>query len=372
MEGKICPIIKTSPVTILPSGNRLHIIRIPTVAPNEETRRRYSIAKNLLIRAHINIYGYPFNPPKFAFIRNSAIPEESSWNFKFLAIMGYGDLQMGNILILRVYYVKGLSHNLFFVGQFCDSDFEVAFRKHTCFVRNLEDVKFLRTKDKALEIIIKILKQAQVSLNSTVRYLRIDNGIKFLNQTLQNYTEEAEVVATACYTQNHSLVHTRYNKTPYELLKDRKTELKYLHVFGALCYQTKDFQDLGKLQPKADIGIFIGYSPSKKAYRIYNKRTRQIMETMNLQFDELTQMVSEQHGSRPELQGLTSGHISLGLVLNQAASTSTKPLTKNDWDSLFQPMFDEYFKSPSTISTPILVVALLLPDTATTSSSSNN
>ncbi|GJR99392.1 retrovirus-related pol polyprotein from transposon TNT 1-94 [Tanacetum coccineum] len=87
---------------------------------------------------------------------------------------------------------------------------------------------FLRTKDEAPEIIIKILKQVQVILNATVRY--------------------------------------------------RKPKLKYLHDFGALCYPTNDFEDLGKLQPKADIGIFIGYSPTKKAYQIYNKRTRQIME----------------------------------------------------------------------------------------------
>ncbi|GJU01132.1 retrovirus-related pol polyprotein from transposon TNT 1-94 [Tanacetum coccineum] len=179
-------------------------------------------------------------------------------------------------------------------------------------------VKFLRTKDKAPDIIIKILKLAQVSLKATVRYLRIKNGIEFINQTLQNYTEEVgithttstaripqqngiiercnrttveairtmlifskspiflwvEAVATTCYTKNRSFIHTRYNKTPYELLRDRKPELKYLHVFGALCYLTNNFEDLGKLQPKADIGIFIGYSPSKKAYRIYNKRTR--------------------------------------------------------------------------------------------------
>nr|GEW18281.1 integrase, catalytic region, zinc finger, CCHC-type, peptidase aspartic, catalytic [Tanacetum cinerariifolium] len=64
-------------------------------------------------------------------------------NDHFAAIMGYGDLQMGNILILHVYYVKGLDHNLFSVGQFCDLDLEVAFRKHTCFVRNLDGVDLL-------------------------------------------------------------------------------------------------------------------------------------------------------------------------------------------------------------------------------------
>ncbi|GJV11166.1 retrovirus-related pol polyprotein from transposon TNT 1-94 [Tanacetum coccineum] len=55
----------------------------------------------------------------------------------------YGDYQIENVTISRVYYVEGLGHNLFYVGQFCDSDLEVAFRKHTCFVRNLEGVDLL-------------------------------------------------------------------------------------------------------------------------------------------------------------------------------------------------------------------------------------
>ncbi|GJW69157.1 retrovirus-related pol polyprotein from transposon TNT 1-94 [Tanacetum coccineum] len=181
----------------------------------------------------------------------------------------------------------------------------------------------------------------------------------------------AEAVATACYNQNRSLIHTRYDKTPYELLRDHKPELKYLHIFGALCYPTNYFKDLGKLQPKADIGIFIGYSPSKKAYRIYNKRTRQIMETMNVQFDELTQMASKQHGLGPDLHGLTSGQISSRLVLNQVTSTSAKPPIKNDWDLLFQPTFDEYFKNPSAVSNPISAATLPPPDTTGASSSTS-
>nr|GFA05704.1 hypothetical protein [Tanacetum cinerariifolium] len=58
-------------------------------------------------------------------------------------IMGYGDYQIRNVTISRVYYVEGLGHNLFFVGQFCDSDLEVAFRQHTCFIRNLDGVDLL-------------------------------------------------------------------------------------------------------------------------------------------------------------------------------------------------------------------------------------
>nr|GFC20839.1 integrase, catalytic region, zinc finger, CCHC-type, peptidase aspartic, catalytic [Tanacetum cinerariifolium] len=60
------------------------------------------------------------------------------------AILGFGDLQWGNILITRVYFVEGLGHNLFSVGQFCDSDQEVAFRRNACFVRNLEGVDLLK------------------------------------------------------------------------------------------------------------------------------------------------------------------------------------------------------------------------------------
>ncbi|GJX73348.1 integrase, catalytic region, zinc finger, CCHC-type containing protein [Tanacetum coccineum] len=64
-------------------------------------------------------------------------------NDQIAKIMGYGDYQIGDITILRVYYVEGLGHNLFSVGQLCDSDLEVAFEKHTCFVRNLKGVDLL-------------------------------------------------------------------------------------------------------------------------------------------------------------------------------------------------------------------------------------
>ncbi|GJR25717.1 hypothetical protein Tco_1101949 [Tanacetum coccineum] len=80
-------------------------------------------------------------------------------------------------------------------------------------------------------------------------------------------------------------------------------------------------------------------------------------------------MASEQHGLGPELQRLTSGQLSSGLVLNYVASTSAKPPTKNDWDLLFQPMFDEYFKLPSVVFTTISAATLLLQDTAGASSS---
>ncbi|GJS34165.1 retrovirus-related pol polyprotein from transposon TNT 1-94 [Tanacetum coccineum] len=116
----------------------------------------------------------------------------------------------------------------------------------------------------------------------------------------------AEAVATACYTLNRSLVHTLHGKTYYELLKGKKPEVNYFRVFGSLCYPTNDYDDLGKLKAKADIGIFVGYAPTKKVYRIYNKRTRKIQETVHVTFDELT-------------EGLTSVQSSTGLGLNSMA-----------------------------------------------------
>ncbi|GJY38846.1 retrovirus-related pol polyprotein from transposon TNT 1-94 [Tanacetum coccineum] len=273
----------------------------------------------------------------------------------------------------------GLGHNLFSVRQLCDLDLEVAFRKHTCFVRNSDGVDILsgsrgtklytismkdRMKSSPIcllskasktkswlwhhrlshlnfNTINKLAKQDLVrglpklkyakdhlcstcqmgkskkeshkpkpepSSNAKLHTLHLDlcgsmrvesingkkyilviiddysRGIEFINQTLRTYTEDNGIthqtcvartpqqngvderpVSTTCYTQNRSLIHTRYNKTPYELLRDRKPDLKFLHVFGALCYLTNNSEDLRKLQLKADIGIFIGYSSSKKA-----------------------------------------------------------------------------------------------------------
>ncbi|GJR04908.1 hypothetical protein Tco_0527892 [Tanacetum coccineum] len=65
-------------------------------------------------------------------------------NDHFGAIMGYGDYVIGDSVISRVYYVEGLGHNLFSVGQFCDSDLEVAFRKHSCYVRDTDGVELLK------------------------------------------------------------------------------------------------------------------------------------------------------------------------------------------------------------------------------------
>ncbi|GJY22374.1 retrovirus-related pol polyprotein from transposon TNT 1-94 [Tanacetum coccineum] len=109
---------------------------------------------------------------------------------------------------------------------------------------------------------------------------------------------------------------------------------------------------LGKLKLKADIGIFVGYAPIKKAFQIYNKRTRLIIETIHVDFDELTAMAFEQFSSGLGPKLLTPRTITSGLVQNILSPTSYVPPIKNDWEILFQPMFDEYLNptpyAPST------------------------
>ncbi|GJX90368.1 retrovirus-related pol polyprotein from transposon TNT 1-94 [Tanacetum coccineum] len=452
-------------------------------------------------------------------------------NDQIARIIRYGDYQLGNVIISRVYYVEGLGHNLFSIGQFCDADLEVAFQKNTCFICNLEGVdllsgsrdinlytislddmlkssqvcllskasktkswlwhhrlshlnfgtlnklakdglargiprlkfqkdhlcsacalgkskksshqpkaedtnqeklyllhmdlcgpmrvasingkryilvivddysrftwvRFLKTKDEAPAAIIKCIKNIQVHLKATVRNVRTDNGTEFVNQTLREWYENvgithqtsvartpqqngvverrnrtlveaartmlifskallflwAKAINTACYTQNRSLICLRYNKTPYELMQDKKPDLSFFHVFGSLCYPTNDHEDLGKFDAKADIGIFVGYAPAKKAFRIYNRRTQIIFETIHVTFDELTAMASEQFSSGPGLHYMTPATSSTGLVSKPVSQQPCIPPNRDDWDRLFQPMFDEYFNPPTIFVSPV-------------------
>nr|GEW55408.1 retrovirus-related Pol polyprotein from transposon TNT 1-94 [Tanacetum cinerariifolium] len=143
----------------------------------------------------------------------------------------------------------------------------------------------------------------------------------------------AEAIATACFTQNHSIIHCCFNKTPYELINKRKPDISFLHVFGALCYPKNDRENIGKLGAKGDIGFFISYSADSRAFRVYNRRTKKIMKTINVSFDELSAMDFEQRSSKPGLQSMTSGQISSGLDLTYAPSTiTTQQPTEDELD----------------------------------------
>nr|GFC00479.1 integrase, catalytic region, zinc finger, CCHC-type, peptidase aspartic, catalytic [Tanacetum cinerariifolium] len=95
-------------------------------------------------------------------------------------------------------------------------------------------------------------------------------------------------------------------------------------------------KDLGKLQPTADIGIFVGYTPSRKGYGIYNKRTRRIMKTIYVQFDELTESMAPVHLSTgPALIFLMPGQKSSWLVPNPVRANPYVPATNKDLEILF-------------------------------------
>ncbi|GJW70892.1 putative ribonuclease H-like domain-containing protein [Tanacetum coccineum] len=183
----------------------------------------------------------------------------------------------------------------------------------------------------------------------------------------------AEAIATACYTQNRSIIHRYFNKTPYELINGRKPDISFLHVFGALCYPKNDREDIGKLGAKGDIGFFIGYSADSCAYRSLHRRTtKKIMETMNVTFDELSAMAFEQSSSKPGPQRMTSGQISSGLDLTYAPSTiTTQKPTEGELDLLFEAMYDDYIggqpsSAPRTAPDAQAPQALQTPTATTT------
>ncbi|KAI3702412.1 hypothetical protein L6452_28150 [Arctium lappa] len=251
-------------------------------------------------------------------------------------------------------------------------------------------VKFLRSKDETPDVLITFLKTTQVNLQKPVKFLRTDNGTEFKNNKVEEYLESvgishqysaartpqqngvverrnrtlveagrtmlshsnlplflwAEAVSTACYTQNRSMIHRRFKKTPYALINNRTPTIKYFHIFGCKCFVLNDRKKLNKFSAKADERIFIGYSSTSTAYRVYLKKTKTVIESANVTFDE--EMASEQQRSEPAITGiLASGQLSPGPMSQQnksdEPSTSTNHLS--DLDLLFELFYDEYLGS---------------------------
>nr|GEY93668.1 uncharacterized mitochondrial protein AtMg00810-like [Tanacetum cinerariifolium] len=164
----------------------------------------------------------------------------------------------------------------------------------------------------------------------------------------------AEAIATSCFTQNRSLVIPRHAKTPYHIINDRKPSVKFFYIFGSLCYIVRDGANLDKIKKKGDACIFVGYSTQSRAYIVFNKRTRVIVETIHVKFDELPQMASDHVSSDPvpqcqsttlEHDSLSPSHQSLENV-PQAAGIVT---TLNELDLLFSLMFDELLNGSTQV-----------------------
>nr|GEW50569.1 retrovirus-related Pol polyprotein from transposon TNT 1-94 [Tanacetum cinerariifolium] len=202
----------------------------------------------------------------------------------------YGDYQLGNVVISRVYYVERLGHNLFSVGQLCNADLEVSFWKNTCFIRSLEGVDLLSGS--------RDTNMYTVSLNDMLKSFMI-------------------------------CLLSKASKTKSWLWHRRLSHLNF------------------------DIRIFVGYAPTKKAFRIYNRRTRIITETIHVTFDELIAMASEQFSSGPGLHYMTPATSGTRLVSNLVSQQPCIPPIRDDWDRFFQLMFDEYFNPPTIVVSPV-------------------
>ncbi|GJZ59630.1 retrovirus-related pol polyprotein from transposon TNT 1-94 [Tanacetum coccineum] len=205
---------------------------------------------------------------------------------------------------------------------------------------------FLRSKDETLEVLIDFLKLVQRGLHAQVRTVRTDKGTKFLNKNLHAYFAQegiehqmstartpeqngvveqnhtlveaartmlsaakvplffwAEAIATTCFTQNRSLIIPRHEKTPYHIINGRKPFVKFIHIFGSLCYIVRDGENLDKMKEKGDACIFVGLSPGPQSQENVPqaaetvKTSNELDLLFSLMFDELlngtTQVVSK-------------------------------------------------------------------------------
>nr|GEW61213.1 integrase, catalytic region, zinc finger, CCHC-type, peptidase aspartic, catalytic [Tanacetum cinerariifolium] len=247
------------------------------------------------------------------------------------AIIGYGDLQWGNILITRVYFLEGLGHNLLSVGQFCDSDLEVAFRRNTCFVKNLEGVDLLKG-------------------NCTTNLYTIN---------LHEMASASPICLMARATSTKSWIwHQRLSHLNFDTINDlSRNDL---------------FTDHPKFKYHKEHLCPLLRIVSINEMRVYNRKTKKITETMNVTFDEISTMAFEQSSLKLELQSMTCGQINSGLDLTYAPSTiTTQQPTERELDLLFDAMYDDYIGGRSSVATRTIPAAqapqvLQTPTTSTT------
>nr|GEU64651.1 probable aldo-keto reductase 2 [Tanacetum cinerariifolium] len=290
-------------------------------------------------------------------------------NDHFATITGYGDYEHENITICHVYYVEGFGHNLLSVGQFCDGDLQVVFRSKTCYVRNLEGDDLLTSARKSNLYTISIsnmeasspvcLMSKATLTKSWLWHLRLSH-LNF--GTINDLTKQDLVdgLPKFRYDKDHLCSACERGKSkkathPPKLVPSTHSKLELIHM--DLCgpirvevskekshffYPTNDREDLEKIKPKADIGIFIGYLESSRGFQIYNRRTRKIMKTIHVKFDELTGMDFEYNCLEPGTNRFQD---------NDSSAKDTPIPTKEDLDNLFRLMYEEYFENrPSKAS----------------------
>ncbi|GJS59755.1 retrovirus-related pol polyprotein from transposon TNT 1-94 [Tanacetum coccineum] len=230
-------------------------------------------------------------------------------NNDFAVIAGYGDVVIGSMTIKKVYYVEGVR-----------TDNGTEFKNKTL-VKFFDEVRITQQFSAAR------MPQQNGVVESRNRILveAARTMLIFANLLLFLW---AEAIATACFTQNRSIIHKSFDKTPYELINKRKPNIKFFHVFGCRCYLLNDYDDVGKLNAKGDIRVFVGYSKESAAFRIYNKRTRKIHESVNVNFDEISEMASKQFSLEHRLSNFSETGKSSNLTITKSPTTNVE--TSND------------------------------------------
>ncbi|GKD00880.1 hypothetical protein Tco_1171154 [Tanacetum coccineum] len=218
---------------------------------------------------------------------NSGCLKHMTWNRSQL--MNF----LGNVVISRVYYVEGLGHNLFSVGQFWDADLEVSFWKNTYFIRNLEGIDLLSGS--------RVTNLYTISLDDMLK----SSPICLLSKA---------------------------SKTKRWLLHRRLSHLNFACALGK--------SKKSSHQPKAED------TNQEKLYLLH----------MNLCGPMCVASINGK-SSEPELQYMTPATSCTGLVSKPVSQQPCIPPNRDDWDRLFQPMFDEYFN-------PLTIIVSLVPEAA--------
>ncbi|GJU51274.1 retrovirus-related pol polyprotein from transposon TNT 1-94 [Tanacetum coccineum] len=205
---------------------------------------------------------------------------------------------------------------------------------------------FLRSKEETPGVLIDFLTLVQRGLHAQVTTVRTDKGTKFLNKNLHAYFAKEGIrheTSTAQTPEQNGVVERR-NRT---LVEAARTMLSAAKV-------PLDGKNLDKMKEKGDACIFVGYSTQSKAYRVFIKRTRMIVETIHVNFDELPQMASDHVSSNPgpqcsttvlEQDSLSPGPQSQENV-PQIAKTVT---TSNELELLYSLMFSELLNGNSPV-----------------------
>ncbi|XP_070023318.1 uncharacterized protein [Nicotiana sylvestris] len=237
-------------------------------------------------------------------------------------VIGVGKVLLSSICnVDEVYLVDELGYNLLSISQLCDNDYEVRFKKHGWFtedesgniilsgnrdrnvytIKNLDNFGDLICLTSIIEdpwFSVRRFNVRRVTTSLPSRVI-IDESLKAERLKTSAMIKESPIISLHQYLLNRMvwcLIRPILKKTPYELWNGKKSNISYFHPFGCKCFVHNNGKDnLGKFDPKSDEGIFLRYSPSSRAYRVYNKRTLCIEESIHVIFIDTNPRPRNEH-----------------------------------------------------------------------------